>query len=171
MEGIETVAELMAISARTAPKAKGEDYIVTKILSKEEIQHLGDEMIRFGEEINSKGYIRDGKNVKDSQALILIGLKNHPPLGTDCGACGFSCNSIKIGKNKGKFLGPNCIKRIVDLGIALGSAVKTASIHNIDNRIMYRAGHIARKIGMIDANVVYGIPLSVSGKNIYFDRS
>jgi uncharacterized ferredoxin-like protein len=171
MKGIGTIAEFMAISARTAPKARGEDYIVTKILNKKEIQRLGEEMIRFGEETNSKGYVRDGKNVKDSQALILVGLKNHPPLGTDCGACGFTCNSIKIGKNEGKFLGPNCLKRIIDLGIALGSAVKTASIHNVDNRIMYRAGHIARKIGMINANVVYGIPLSVSGKNIYFDRS
>jgi uncharacterized ferredoxin-like protein len=171
MKTIDTVAELMDISARTAPKTKGEDYIVTKILDQKDIQRLGDEMIKFGEKMNKPGFIRDGKNVKDSQALILIGVKNHPPLGSDCGACGFTCNTIKIGEKSGNFLGPNCIKRIIDLGIALGSAVKTASIHNIDNRIMYRAGHIARKIGLIDVNVVYAIPLSVSGKNIYFDRT
>lgn len=170
MEGIETVAKLMEISARTAPKAKGEDYIVTKILTKEEIQRLGDEMIKYGKKMNKSGHVRDGKNVKDSQALLLIGLKNHPPLGTNCGGCGFTCDTIKIGEKDGNFRGPNCTVRVVDLGIAIGSAVKTASMHNVDNRIMYRAGHIARKIGLIDANIVYAIPLSVTGKSIFFDR-
>jgi uncharacterized ferredoxin-like protein len=35
---------------------------------------------------------------------------------------------------------------------------------------MYRAGVVARKLGLIDADFVMGIPLSVSGKSIYFDR-
>ncbi|MCL6650529.1 MAG: ferredoxin domain-containing protein [Chloroflexi bacterium] len=58
----------------------------------------------------------------------------------------------------------------MDLGIALGSAAKTASIFNADNRIMYRAGVAARRIGMMDADVVVGIPISATGKSIYFDR-
>ncbi|MES0344415.1 MAG: DUF2148 domain-containing protein, partial [Anaerolineales bacterium] len=41
---------------------------------------------------------------------------------------------------------------------------------NVDNRIMYRAGVVARELGLIDADYVMGIPLSVSGKSIYFDR-
>ena len=41
---------------------------------------------------------------------------------------------------------------------------------NVDNRIMYRAGVAARQAGLIDADFVMGIPLSVSGKSIYFDR-
>lgn len=49
--------------------------------------------------------------------------------------------------------------------------MKVASIHNIDNRIMYRIGVVAKKMGFIDADIVAGIPLSVTGKNIYFDRS
>ncbi|RLD93065.1 MAG: hypothetical protein DRI93_05775, partial [Aquificota bacterium] len=65
---------------------------------------------------------------------------------------------------------PVCMIRVLDLGIALGSAVKTASIHNVDNRIMYRVGVLARKLEMIDADIVMGIPLSVSGKSPYFDR-
>jgi uncharacterized ferredoxin-like protein len=56
------------------------------------------------------------------------------------------------------------------MGIAVGSAVKVASMHNIDNRIMYRAGMAAKKLGFIDADIAIGIPLSVTGKNIYFDR-
>jgi len=35
---------------------------------------------------------------------------------------------------------------------------------------MYRAGVVAKKIGLIDADFVMGIPLSVTGKSIYFDR-
>jgi uncharacterized ferredoxin-like protein len=170
MEGVETVAKLMEISARTAPKAKGQDYIATKILRREEIQKLGEEMVKYGKEKNHPSYVRDGENVKNSQSVLLIGLKNHPPLRTNCGACGFDCDSIEIGKKEKEFIGPNCVKRIVDLGIALGSAAKTASMLNVDNRIMYHAGHIARKIGLMNANLVYAVPLSVSGKNIYFDR-
>lgn len=56
------------------------------------------------------------------------------------------------------------------MGIALGSAVKTAGIMNVDNRIMYHAGVTARLEDLIDADFVMGIPLSVSGKSIYFDR-
>jgi len=59
---------------------------------------------------------------------------------------------------------------LVDLGIAVGSAVKTASFHNVDNRIMYRAGIAAKSLGMIESNIAYGIPLSATGKNIFFDR-
>jgi uncharacterized ferredoxin-like protein len=43
-------------------------------------------------------------------------------------------------------------------------------MHNVDNRIMYRISPVARKMGLIDADVVLGVPLSATGKNIYFDR-
>ncbi len=56
------------------------------------------------------------------------------------------------------------------MGIALGSAVKTASMLNVDNRIMYRVGAVARAMDLVDWDFVMGIPLSVTGKSIYFDR-
>jgi uncharacterized ferredoxin-like protein len=56
------------------------------------------------------------------------------------------------------------------MGIALGSAVKIASLLNVDNRIMYRIGAAARHSGLVDWDFVMGIPLSVTGKSIYFDR-
>lgn len=70
------------------------------------------------------------------------------------------------------FAGPNCAIRMADLGIALGSAVKTAQIHNVDNRIMYSGGVAAIDLGLLgtDCTVAYAIPLSVTGKNIFFDR-
>jgi len=54
--------------------------------------------------------------------------------------------------------------------IALGSAAKTAGLLNIDNRIMYTIGAAARKLKLLDADVVIGFPLSVTGKSPYFDR-
>ncbi|MCC6041514.1 MAG: ferredoxin domain-containing protein, partial [Desulfurococcaceae archaeon] len=50
------------------------------------------------------------------------------------------------------------------------SAVKTASLLNIDNRIMYSVGVAAVELKLIDADIAYGIPLSARSKNIYFDR-
>ena len=52
----------------------------------------------------------------------------------------------------------------------MGSAVKTASLLNIDNRIMYSVGVAAVELKLIDADIAYGIPLSARSKNIYFDR-
>ena len=59
-----------------------------------------------------------------------------------------------------------------DLGTAIGSAVKVASDHNIDNRIMFSFGKAAIIGGFVPEKIKigYGIPLSVTGKNIYFDR-
>ncbi len=59
-----------------------------------------------------------------------------------------------------------------DIGIAIGSAVKTAQIHNVDNRVLYSGGVAARDIGLFgkDCPVVYAIPHSATRKNIFFDR-
>ncbi|MHB9092472.1 MAG: DUF2148 domain-containing protein, partial [Chloroflexota bacterium] len=68
------------------------------------------------------------------------------------------------------FQGPLCVFQSIDLGIALGAVAKMASELNIDNRIMFTVGAAARSAGMVNADVVIGLPLSVSGKSPYFDR-
>jgi uncharacterized ferredoxin-like protein len=35
---------------------------------------------------------------------------------------------------------------------------------------MYTIGAAARRSGLLDADVVFGIPMSITGKNIFFDR-
>jgi uncharacterized ferredoxin-like protein len=98
--------------------------------------------------------------------VVLIGIKDAKPLeGLDCGACGAE-KCIEINTFEGEFKGPQCAFRLLDMGIAIGSAVKTASLLNVDNRIMYRAGVVAREMGLIDADYVMGIPLSATGKSI-----
>jgi uncharacterized ferredoxin-like protein len=112
--------------------------------------------------------------VKDSEAVVLVGIRGSKSVGLNCGACGYkSCQEFeKARRKKGQdFVGPTCLFKALDLGIALGSAVKIASLLNIDNRIMYRIGTAALKLNfMPEATVVMGIPLSAKGKNIYFDR-
>jgi uncharacterized ferredoxin-like protein len=170
MNPLRTVAELMAISARTAPKAVGEDYVVTKIIEGEDRLALAEGMVEFGQRTGKKNFDRDAKCVRGSDAVVLIGIKDAKPLeGLDCGACGAE-KCIEINTFEGEFKGPQCALRLLDMGIALGSAVKTASLLNVDNRIMYRAGVVAREMGLIDADFVMGIPLSATGKSIYFDR-
>ncbi len=169
MNAMRTVAELMAISARTAPKAAGKDFVVTEIIEGDDLEKLAEKMVEFGERTGKKDFDRDGANVRNSDVVLLIGLKNAKAVGLNCGACG--CDKcLKPNTHEGEFKGPQCAYRLLDMGIALGSAVKTASLLNVDNRIMYRAGVVAREMGLIDSDFVMGIPLSATGKSIYFDR-
>ena len=170
-DAIKLVADLMALSARTAPKTAGKDFIVTAVITGERLKVLGEEMARYGAEAGKKNFDRDGKNPSDSSAVLLIGLKGAKTAGLNCGACGFDrCVDLPAAHGGPEFFGPYCAWRLMDLGIAMGSAAKTASIHNVDNRIMYRIGVLARKMGLIDADVAVGIPLSATGKSLFFDR-
>jgi uncharacterized ferredoxin-like protein len=169
MSELKIVADLMAISARTAPKSAGQDFVVTEIIEGDDVQALADRMVEFGERTGKKNFDRDGANVRDSDVVLLIGLKDAKAVGLNCGACGFE-KCLKPNTYEGEFKGPQCAFRLLDMGIALGSAVKTASLLNVDNRIMYRIGVVAREMGLIDADYVMGIPLSATGKSIYFDR-
>ncbi len=169
MQGVRTVADLMAIAATTAPKASGKDYIVIQIVEGEALERLGRGMIDYGRRSRKVNFDRDGQNVLDSDAVVLIGLKDAAVLDLNCGACGAEA-CIVPNTYEGEFRGPNCALRHLDLGIALGSAVKVAGMMNLDNRIMYRAGVVARELGLIDADFVMGVPLSARGKSIYFDR-
>ena len=137
------VAKLMLTAARTAPKTGGRDSITTVILTGEEKEKLASAMEKLGKERNRKIYVRDGNNVRNAQAVVLIGVKTGEP--------------------------PSSWK-LIDLGIALGSAVKVASSLNVDNRIMGSVGMVAKEIGLLEGDNVQGIPLSITGKNPFFDR-
>lgn len=174
-----TANEIMA-SIRTAPKTRGVDDVISMVLHGPELETLA---CKMEDKYRSKGegirgaFKRDADCVRRSAAVVLTGIKStgpkKPEKPLDCGACGFaSCAEfMKEESKKGEdFSGPSCIWQTVDLGIALGSAVKTASMANVDNRLMYTIGAAARELGIIDGHVIIGIPLSVSGKNIFFDR-
>jgi len=141
VEAVLNVAKLMIVAARTAPKAKGEDNIKAAIV-------IGDEMDELANTMEKIGRIRDSKNVRQSSVVVLLG--------------------VDFGKPIDEWI--NFQAKLIDLGIALGSAVKIASELNVDNRIMYSIGRAAMKMGLMKADEVQGIPLSIKGKNIFFDR-
>lgn len=169
-EPIRRIAEFMKVSARTAPKAGGIDHVKARVLSGEDLEELADGMIDYGEESEKDNFDRDGENVRQSDALLLLSLEDPGKVLLNCGACGYSkCEDLE--KKEGpEFDGPICAWRLLDLGIALGSAAKTASIFNVDSRIMYRVGVVAKRMNMIEGDIVVGIPISATGKSIYFDR-
>jgi len=170
-DSVRTVGGLMELAARTAPKAMGRDFVEAAVLTDEERVAIGNELIKIGKERENPGFERDGKNVLDADALVLIGLLPHKGTGLNCGACGYpTCEEFNKHSYLGEFQGPNCAIRLLDLGIALGSAAKVASDMNVDNRIMYRVGAAAKRLGIGKANIAHGIPLSATGKNIFFDR-
>ncbi len=175
-EIMETVAGLMALSARTAPKAKGKDFLEIKILQGEALKILADGMVEYAQKLGKEKHFfaRDGENVRRSEAVLLLSLNKPMPAGLNCGACGFNhCSDFSNQQPKkegSEFAGPLCAWRQLDLGIALGSAAKTASLHNADNRMMYTIGAVARARKLIAGELVVGIPLSATGKSIYFDR-
>lgn len=168
---MKTVCELMALSARTAPKARGKDFIETRVIVGQDVASLGEAMIKYGRETGKSSFERDGNNLLNSSAVLLVALKDPAVAGLNCGACGYaSCNELPPAVPGAEFAGPWCAWRIADLGVALGSAAKTASLHNVDNRIMYSVGVLARKLGLVQGQIAVGIPVSATGKSIYFDR-
>jgi uncharacterized ferredoxin-like protein len=140
-EALLQVAKLMVVAARTAPKAQGEDKIKAAIVTGDEKDELANTM-----ELN--GRIRDAKNVRDSGAVVLLG--------------------VEFGNPAEGWI--NYRAKLIDLGIAIGSAVKIASELNVDNRVMRSVGDAALKMGLLKADEIQGIPLSVKGKSIFFDR-
>jgi uncharacterized ferredoxin-like protein len=177
-EAVEMAASMMAVSARTAPKARGVDSVKTVVLTDRDLEKLAREMEKKVKEKSPElpFFKRDADNVRGSAAVLLIGVSRNPKkveLPLNCGACGYkNCKDLlAAGKREGEdFTGPVCIFQAIDLGIALGSAVKLAGELNIDNRIMYTVGAAAKKLNLLDSDLVIGVPLSVTGKNPYFDR-
>ena len=180
-DALRAVANLMVTAARTAPKGRGVDAIRTLIIDGEDVETLARKMEEVAPgrpDMVTNAIRRDAGNVRASQCVVLIGVSGapkKPEVPLDCGACGLkTCANLISARAKAggsaDYLGPTCVFASLDLGVALGSAAKVASDHNIDNRIMFTAGIAATKLGWMDADVILCIPLSASGKSIYFDR-
>ncbi|MEN6518050.1 MAG: DUF2148 domain-containing protein [Methanospirillum sp.] len=169
------VCDLMALSARTAPKAGGEDSLVVRSVADDDLDRLAGAMRGVTERGGSPIFHRDAGNVSASEACLLLGVRGGEAYGLDCGGCGYaSCGAMREAAvaEGTPYGGPNCVLKVTDLGIAVGSAVKTASLLNLDNRVMYTAGVAALSLGWLpDCTVGYGIPVSATGKSVYFDRA
>jgi uncharacterized ferredoxin-like protein len=178
MDGVLAIANAMAVAARTAPKTRGVDAVETLIVYGEDLEALAEAMEAHGKDTKiGESFSRDAKNVLNSQAVLLIGVRDlkpkKPSEPLNCGACGFEtcAGFLKTETKEGiDFPGPVCVFQSMDLGIALSSACSVAARFHVDNRMMYTVGGSARTLSWMESQLIIGIPLSSSGKNIYFDR-
>lgn len=170
-EGVLSVALQMVISAKTAPKALGQDSVIIALASDEEKEKIAQQLHKLGDIAGEKLH-RDARCVEQALMVLLFGIKNTDIPKVNCGACGFAtCEEFLKKEKKGRpFPGPFCNFKLVDLGIAIGSAVKTAALISVDNRVMYSIGIAAKLLNLIEADYILGVPLSATSKNIFFDR-
>jgi uncharacterized ferredoxin-like protein len=142
------------------------------------LKRLADWTRARGKERRQEIWFRDAAMAEKIDGVLFIGLKNwYPPI-YDCGACGYATCAEFIEATKKmradsvafEFGGPQCNLRDIDLGIAVGSAAKAASLNNVDTRCQTRIAVAARKLGLIEAEVAVALSLSVTHKNVGFDN-
>jgi uncharacterized ferredoxin-like protein len=186
-ETVLQAAKLMAASAITAPKSGGQLFlrgsplfIETVIVDdKETLATLATWMRGRGKERREAIWFRDAAAAERMDCVLFVGLKDWYPPVYDCGACGYATcaefmqatHALRDKSELYEFKGPQCNLRDIDLGIAVGSAAKTASIHNIDCRTQTRIAVAARKLGIIKADVAVALSLSLTHKNLGFDKA
>ncbi|HBG69392.1 MAG: hypothetical protein A2W93_15550 [Bacteroidetes bacterium GWF2_43_63] len=159
------IAENMIIAAKTAPKGRGTERLCYLLITGNELKIISHKMEEISKENNVAFFGRDAGNLLKADALVLIGASYNPRNVQLCTHCGFSCDN--------KPDDAPCAITMVDLGIAIGSAVSMAAHFHVDNRVMYSVGLAAIQLGLFPKEIksAYGIPLSVSSKNIFFDRT
>jgi uncharacterized ferredoxin-like protein len=183
---VRQVAKLMAASVITAPKSGGQLFLAGKHLfvetvivdDKETLSALAAWMRARGKERRESIWFRDAEAAEVIDAVLFVGLSNWYPPNYDCGACGYATcaefmhatKELRADSGELEFVGPQCNLRDIDLGIAVGSAAKTAAIHSIDARCQTRIAVAARKLGIIESDVAVALSLSLTHKAVGFDR-
>jgi uncharacterized ferredoxin-like protein len=132
-----------------------------------------------GTERRERIWFRDADAAEAVDAILFVGLlpQWYPP-NYDCGACGYAtcaeflhtAKKLRDRSSELEFAGPECNLRDIDLGIAVGSAAKTAAIHSMDCRCQTRVAVAARKLGIIQADHSVALSLSMTHKAVAFDR-
>ena len=155
----------MMVAARTAPKGKGIDIVEMAVVTgDDDISRMSEEMLKVAEEKGLKFFLRDADNIRQADAVMIIGTRQMSQ-GLNCAYCGFAtCDS--------KLKDIPCALNMMDLGIAIGSACATASDLRVDTRVMFSAGFAAQRLKMLgdDCRHILAIPVSVTSKNPFFDR-
>ncbi len=162
------VAKRMMTAARTAPKGHGTDNLIIAVAERDIIEIIAakmKDMVQTGEA--APFFNRDANNILQSDFLVLLATKIRPLGLKNCGLCGF-----KNCEDKMEYPNHPCAFNTGDLGIAVGSAAGVAMDARVDNRIMFSVGKAVRALNLLgdEAKIVYGIPLSATGKNPFFDR-
>ena len=177
-EAAEMVVNLMAVSARTAPKAGGKDFLeIVVITANDDLQRIAEAMKGYAPQEHQRILLAEGCGQHRAFRRAAAGwtqgvqrrrlrLRRLRPsrLQRFHGEPARSCDKAM------GYIGPHCALRMMDIGVALASAAKTAGILNVDNRVQQRVGAAARALGTHPRRGCHGNPVSISGKSIYFDR-
>lgn len=163
---LEQIAGMLCVAARTAPKGKGRDLLVTAVANGSDKQALQDRMRLIAARDGVAFFSRDADNLEHAPVVVLIGTRKQPLGLPHCGFCGFTDCAAMLAA------GGTCSFNSGDLGIAIGSAAALAADCRVDNRIMYTVGKAVLELKMLgeDVEIAYGIPLAARGKNPFFDR-
>ena len=160
------IGQFMSAAARTAPKSRGIDNIeIVAVEDEATKKRLIEKMREIAKQESRPTFERDANCIVNSPMIIVVGVRSNPS-GLNCGFCGSpTCEELK---KKGGI----CAYNSIDLGIAVGSAVALASRFHIDNRVMYSMGRASMDLKLFtnDVKQALGVPLSVTGKNPFFDR-
>lgn len=187
MDALRHVAKLCAVAAMTAPKSGGQlflkgatPFIETVIVEdKPTLKRLADWLRERGQKHKEAIWFRDADTAEKLDLVVFIGLAEWYPPQYDCGACGYgTCAEFLQARptyagetsSEWEFAGPICQLRCIDLGIAVGSAAKTASLNNVDTRCQTRIAAAARHLKIIKSDVAVALSMSVTHKNIFFDK-
>ena len=187
MESVRHVAKLCAVAAMTAPKSGGQlflkggtPFIETVIIEeKNTLKKMADWLRAEGDKHKEAIWHRDADTAEKLDLVLFIGLCGWYPPQYDCGACGYATCAEFLqarpqyrtpGPPDWQFDGPVCQLRALDLGIAVGSAAKAASLNNVDTRCQTRIAAAARHLKVIQADLAVALSMSVSHKNIFFDK-
>ena len=156
----------MVAAARTAPKTRGIDCIHALVIDDAPSrERLVSAMRQIGQKENRPSLTRDAGNVEGAPAIVVLGVEARAA-GLNCGFCGHpTCRALEEA-------GGVCAFNSIDLGIAACAAAAIASARRIVNRLMYSIGRAALHLGLFGSGVkqALGLPLSVTGKNPFFDR-
>jgi len=184
---VRQAARLMAGAAITAPKSGGQLFLQGgKLFMETVIVEDGETLSRLARWMRARGkerretiWFRDAEVAEALDAVLFVGLSGWYPPNYDCGACGYATCAEFLNATKDlrqqsaelEFIGPQCNLRDIDLGIAVGSAAKTAALLSVDCRCQTRIAVAARKLGIIKADVAVALSLSLTHKNLGFDRT
>ena len=73
-DAVKTVAGLMVLAARTAPKAVGQDSVICKVVTGREQEKLADTIDAIGKKLGMDFFSVNAGQVRESDATVLIGV-------------------------------------------------------------------------------------------------
>src|SRR3569833_1718276 len=181
-DAVRDVAKLCALAAITAPKSGGQlfvkgakPFIETVIVEeKATLKQLADLLRGQGEKHREAIWFRDADTAEKLDLVLFIGLAEWYPPQYECGACGYAtCAEFLSARPAHKTPGSSEWQfdklinqmRAIDLGIAVGSAAKAASIHNVDTRCQTRIAAAARHLKLIRADLAVALSMSATHKS------